>query len=416
MSTVHNHILSENALPGMLSKSYFGEFSVGDSLAPYQQLPTPMLTFDTDVVAHNVETMAQWAAEAGVLLAPHGKTTMTPALWKAQLAAGALGITVANFPQARVAVDVGVPMVVIANEFISPPGLRWLKQTLAERSTEFVCWVDSVEAVERMQRELDGAARQVMVCIEVGAQRGRAGAREEQTIAEIVAAVRESPSLALSGFSGFEGAVPEHSAENLAPVREFLDRIGQSFVRHHADMEVEAPLLTAGGSAYFDLVVEHFKPIADQHAGTRVVLRSGAYLLHDELHYGVNTPHESRSSGPELRPAATLWARVISIPEPGLALVDAGKRDLAYDITLPKPRRLHAGDGSVRELLAARLVNTNDQHGYLATESDRVSLGDLIEFDQAHPCTMTDKWREVPLVTPLSEGLLRLDGMVSTYF
>lgn len=416
MTSIRDEILVEDALPGALSKSYLGEFSIGESLDPYQQLPTPMLTFDTEVLAYNVEIMAQWAAEAGVLLAPHGKTTMTPALWRAQLAAGAFGITVANFAQARVAVDAGVPVVVIANEFLSPPGLRWLKQALTESTTEFICWVDSVEAVEQMRRELDGAARHVMVCIEVGAQRGRAGARDEETIADIVAAVRESPSLALSGFCGFEGAVPENSAENLAPVREFLDRIGESFVRHYADMEVEAPLLTAGGSAYFDLVVEHFTPIAEQYAGTRVVLRSGAYLLHDELHYGVNTPHESRSSGPALRPAATLWARVISLPEPGLALIDAGKRDLAYDITLPRPRRLRSGDGSVRELSTARLVNTNDQHGYLETGSDRVDLGDLIEFGQAHPCTMTDKWREVPLVTPLPGELLRLDGMVSTYF
>lgn len=416
MNTVRNEILSERALPGVLSKSYIGEFSVGESLDPYQQLPTPMLTFDTEVLEHNVKIMAQWAAEAGVLLAPHGKTTMTPALWGAQLAAGAFGITVANFPQARVAVDAGVPVVVIANEFLSPPGLRWLKQVLAERSTEFICWVDSVEAVERMQSELAGAARAVKVCIEVGAQRGRTGARDEATIADIVAAVRKSPSLALSGFAGFEGAVPEHSPDNLAPVREFLDRIGQSFLKHYADMEVEAPVLTAGGSAYFDLVVEHFTPVADECAGTQVVLRSGAYLLHDELHYGVNTPHESRSSGPALRPAATLWARVISMPEPGLALVDVGKRDLAYDITLPRPRRLRSADGSARELSAARLINTNDQHGYLETGSDRVGLGDLIEFGQAHPCTMTDKWREVPLITPRTDGMLRLDGMVSTYF
>lgn len=416
MSAVRSEVLAEETLPDGLSKSYLGGLCRGESLDPYQQLPTPMLTFETDAVVGNIEAMASWAAQRGVFLVPHGKTTMTPALWRAQLDAGALGITVANYAQARVAVDAGVPLVVIANEFLSPPGLRWLAQALAETSAEVMCWVDSVEAVELMQRHLQGAARQVMVCVEIGAQRGRAGVREESTIADIVGAVRRSPALALGGFSGFEGAVPGHSAENLAPVEEFLDRIGQAFIRHFADMEVETPFLTAGGSLYFDMVVDRLKPIADQCPGARVVLRSGAYLLHDELHYGVDTPSRQRGSGPELRPAATLWGRVISIPEPGLALVDVGKRDLAYDITLPVPRRIHTGDGISREISAARLINTNDQHGYLETGAESVALGDLIEFAQAHPCTITDKWREVPLITRAAEGRLQLDGMVSTYF
>lgn len=416
MSAIRQQVLADREWPGVLSKTYLGEFSPGDRLNPYRQLPTPMLTFDTDAVVGNIEAMAAWARDRGVYLAPHGKTTMTPALWNGQLTAGAIGITVANYPQARVAVDAGVPLIVIANEFLSPPGLQWLKDLLNSSTTEVLCWVDSTEAVELMQSWLGGVSRPVMVCVEVGAKRGRAGVRDEQRLADIVAAIGKSPALAFAGFSGFEGAVPEHSAENLAPVEEFLDRIGRAFTRHAEDFEVETPFLTAGGSLYFDLVVDRLKPIADQIPGARVVLRSGAYLLHDELHYGVDTPVSRRGSGPALSPAATLWGRVISVPEPGLALVDVGKRDLAYDITLPVPRLLHASDGSSREIPSARLINTNDQHGYLETGTESVALGDLIEFGQAHPCTITDKWRSVPIVTRSAEGELLLDGAVTTYF
>ena len=416
MSAVRSDILSEGTMPDVLSKSYLGEFSTGDCLDPYEHLPTPMLTLETNVVAENIEAMASWASKRGVVLAPHGKTTMTPTLWKAQMSAGAVGITVANYAQARVALQAGVPLVVIANEFLSPPGLRWLSAVLAESPTNVMCWVDSVEAVDLMQRKLQGSPRPVMVCVELGVERGRAGARDEQTVLDIVAAIRRSSALSLSGFSGFEGAVPDHSPDHLTPVEEFLDRLGQSFTRHFDDMEVDTPILTAGGSAYFDVVVDRLKPVVDQLAEARLMLRSGAYLLHDDLYYGINTPHRLRASGPVLHPAATLWGRVISIPEPGLALVDVGKRDVAYDITLPQPLRVHSADGTTRDLSSARLINTNDQHGYLETVTQAVTLGDLIEFGQAHPCTIADKWREVPLITRSADGKLQLDGVVSTHF
>src|SRR3954447_9556664 len=83
-----------------------------------EDLGTPLLTLDAIALDHNLRTMADWCADAGVDLAPHGKTTMAPALWHRQLAAGAQGITLANLAQVRVGRAFGLRRIHLANTLL----------------------------------------------------------------------------------------------------------------------------------------------------------------------------------------------------------------------------------------------------------------------------------------------------------
>jgi D-serine deaminase-like pyridoxal phosphate-dependent protein len=91
----------------------------------------------------------------------------------------------------------------------------------------------------------------------------------------------------------------------------------------------------------------------------RVVLRSGCYLTHDDGLYARASPL------PELRPALELWARVLSCPEPGLAIAGFGKRDAPYDIDLPviraasAPERTRTASASRRSTTSTRSSATN---------------------------------------------------------
>jgi D-serine dehydratase len=62
-------------------------------------LPLPLAVIRDSALAHNHAWMRDFTASTGVLLAPHGKTTMAPQIFAQQLAAGAWGITVANVQQ-----------------------------------------------------------------------------------------------------------------------------------------------------------------------------------------------------------------------------------------------------------------------------------------------------------------------------
>ena len=63
-----------------------------------QPAPYPQLRLDLDATEHNVRTMAAWCAGHGVSLAPHIKTSMSEPIVARQVAAGAVGVTVATIP------------------------------------------------------------------------------------------------------------------------------------------------------------------------------------------------------------------------------------------------------------------------------------------------------------------------------
>jgi D-serine deaminase-like pyridoxal phosphate-dependent protein len=157
----------------------------------------------------------------------------------------------------------------------------------------------------------------------------------------------------------------------------------------------EPLLLSAGGSRFFDLVVDTFAAPARAH-GWQVLLRSGCYLTHDHGFYAEDSPFVRDPSQGTLRPAVEVWAQVLSTPEPGLALLGAGKRDVPSDLGLPVALAVRDQDGALRPVDPVELAALNDQHGYLRGVS--VEPGELVKLGISHPCTAFDKWRTIPLV------------------
>ena len=325
---------------------------------------TPLLTIDRSATVNNVAVMGEWLAARGLHIAPHGKTTMAPQLWRQLLDGGAWGITLATAWQGQLARSFGMRRIILANELIAPVALHWLGVELADPGFEFVCWVDSLEVVELMRAGLKGAGRPVDVVVELGA--GRTGAATITDALALAAAIDAAPELRLVGVGGYEGSAgTTRSTADLDAVRRYLDRIVA--VHDAIDWQL-TPLVTAGGSAYFDLVADALVPLVER---ATVVLRSGAYQLHDEGFYRGITPLAG------LRSAMHGWARVLSHPAPGLVILDGGKRDFPYDLDLPST-------------IYGQLSKLNDQHGYLPVEEDVPSIGDIVRLGLSHPCTAFD--------------------------
>lgn len=353
---------------------------------------TPLLTIDRSATRHNVALMGSWLDERGLRIAPHGKTTMAPQLWRELLDAGAWGITLATPWQAQVARAAGIHRILLANEVVDPVGLRWIATELADPGFELTCWVDSVDGVHVMQRGLADAPRTLDVIVEVGAPDGRTGARTTDAALAVAAAVERAPELRLAGVGGYEGSYAnDRNPESVARVRSWLDRL----VDLHARIQWDArPIVTAGGSAFFDLVAEALGPLV---GSADVVLRSGAYQLHDDGFYRGITPL------PGLRSAIHGRSRVVSRPEPGLALLDGGKRDFPYDLGLPTSP-------------LGTIVKLNDQHAYLRTEGEAPVLGEVVRLGLSHPCTAFDKWRLIPVVDSVEPEDPEVVDLVRTWF
>src|SRR4051794_24913877 len=83
-----------------------------------EELDTPCVLVDLDVLDGNVARMAQFAAMHGVHLRPHAKSHKTLEVAARQRAAGATGLTVAKLDEAEAFLQAGFDDLFIANEVV----------------------------------------------------------------------------------------------------------------------------------------------------------------------------------------------------------------------------------------------------------------------------------------------------------
>ncbi|KZB84259.1 amino acid deaminase [Amycolatopsis regifaucium] len=381
----------------------------------------PFVVLDEEALEHNLRTMADWCAERGVALAPHGKTTMAPQLFERQLEHGSWGITCANAGHLRIYRAFGVSRILLANQLLDPSGLKWLAAELdADDDFEFVCWVDSVHGVELMTEALSGARRKVDVLVELGAEGGRTGVRDTETALAVAEAAHASPALRLRGSGGYEGALSHHTDEkSLQLISSYVDGLRElvfAFAAKGLLDDAGQIIVTGGGSAYFDRVADELtKDWGDLNV--LPILRSGAYVTHDDGFYRVISPlgeHPRIGGVASFRPALRAWAQVTSKPTDELALLTIGKRDASFDEGMPEPRLIRKGDGPPSALEGHSIQKMNDQHAFLTLPaSSPVEVGDWIALGLSHPCTVFDKWPLIPVVAPDGETVL---DFVRTHF
>ncbi|MFE2943463.1 alanine racemase [Streptomyces sp. NPDC059255] len=379
---------------------------------------TPVLALSAESVEHNLALLETYAERHGLAFAPHGKTSMAPQLFARQLDRGAWGITAAVPHQARVYRAFGIRRIFLANELVDAAALRWLAAELdRDPGFRFVCYVDSVRGVELMDEALRaaGTRRPVEVVVELGAGEGaRTGARTEAECAAVADAVAGAPTLRLTGVAGYEGEVP--GADD-GTVRDWLRRL----VALAADFDgagrfaaTEEIVISAGGSAWFDAVADVFADIPALSRPVCKLLRSGAYISHDDGHYRRITPFNRVTGEGALQPAFRLWAQVVSRPSAAQAFVNAGKRDAAYDLDLPEAQVVRDGrTGEIRPAAGITVTGLSDQHGWLTTAPEAaLEVGDWVGMGLSHPCTSFDKWQLIPLVE--ADGTVT--DFVRTYF
>ncbi len=374
---------------------------------------TPVLTLLEPALEHNVAELGAFAARHGLAFAPHGKTSMSPQLFTAQLAHGAWGITAAVPSQVRVFRAFGVRRIFLANEVVDPAALRWLSAELtADPDFSLITYVDSVRGVQIMDAHLTAP---LDVVVELGDPGGRTGVRDEETATAVADAVAASRNLRLVGVAGYEGAL---SAKTERGVRDWLDRLvalARAFDAAGRFADARQIVISAGGSAWFDAVADAFAGIGELSRPALKLLRSGAYVTHDDGHYREVTPFRERAADQgSLHPALRLWAQVVSRPEPGLALLNAGKRDAPYDMDLPVPRVVRdPATGALREADGLTVSALADQHAFVRVgEGVALEVGEWVGLGLSHPCTSFDKWQLIPVVT--ADGTVT--DLVRTFF
>ncbi|PNG93234.1 amino acid deaminase [Streptomyces malaysiensis] len=374
---------------------------------------TPVLALSAEALEHNLVAMERYSAAHGLAFAPHGKTSLAPQLFERQLAHGAWGITAAVPTQVRIYRAFGIQRIFLANEVVDAAALRWLAAELdADPDFRFIAYVDSVRGVELMDAALReaGARRPVDVVVELGGGEGaRTGIRTEAECATVADAVAATGTLRLVGVAGYEGEVPRPDGERVRAWLRRLTALAADFDAAGRFEGVDEVVVSAGGSAWFDAVADVFAELPTLSRPVLKLLRSGAYVSHDDGHYRHLTPFNRVPEEGELHPAFRLWAQVVSRPEPGQAFLNAGKRDAAYDLDMPEPQLIRsARDATTRPATGLAITALSDQHAWVTVaDGTDLEVGDWVGLGLSHPCTSFDKWQLIPVA--------EADGTVTDY-
>ncbi|MEE4221692.1 amino acid deaminase [Pseudomonas viridiflava] len=388
----------------------------GDSLVSDVSLPA--LVVHQQALDHNIRWMQTFVTNSGAELAPHGKTSMVPALFRRQIEEGAWGMTLATAVQTQAAYAHGVRRILMANQLVGLPNMALIAELLADSTFEFHCMVDHPDNVAALGAFFAERGLRLNVMIEYGVPGGRCGCRTEAQVLELADAVLAQPSLALTGIEGYEGVI--HGDHAISGIKAFA----ASLVRLAVELQdkgafaLDRPIVTASGSAWYDLIAEAFDEQAVRERFLSV-LRPGSYVVHDHGIYkdAQCCVLDRRAELSEaLRPALEVWAHVQSMPEPGFAVIAMGKRDVAYDAGMPNPlRRYKAGvlPASGDDVSGCKVTAVMDQHAFMTVAPDcELKVGDIIAFGTSHPCLTFDKWRSGCLV----DDDLRVIEPFSTYF
>ena len=384
----------------------------------HEDLSLPTAVLYQDKLEHNLAWMQQFIQAYGVNLAPHGKTTMAPALFARQLQTGAWGITLATAHQSRVAYEHGVRRVLMANQLVGKQNMEIVSRLLRDQKFEFYCLVDSAQQAAQLGEFFSARDQQLNVLIELGVDGGRTGIRNPQELDELLATLqRWRDAISVCGVELYEGVLQDETAI-LAFLNHAVELAAKLAKGNHFDRK--PAILSGAGSAWYDVVAEVFSA-ADIAYPVEIVLRPGCYLTHDVGVYRQaqkqiqtrNPIAKKMHSG--LLPALQLWAYVQSIPEKEKAILTLGKRDAAFDACLPTPSMQYRPGEIAPHACPSHweLFRMMDQHAFMKiSQGDDVRVGDMIGLDISHPCLTFDKWRYLPVL----DSSYQVIDIVETFF
>ncbi|MEX1179144.1 MAG: alanine racemase [Nitriliruptor sp.] len=336
-------------------------------------LDTPAVVVDLDRVDANIARMQQLLDGRGVALRPHAKTHKSPFFAERQLAAGAVGITVAVLGEAVVMADAGIEDVFVAYPVWAVGEKARRVRELSAR-TRLAVGVDSVDGATQLGRALHGAGARPDVLIELDSGERRTGTDAERVV-EVARAVVDA-GLELRGVFTHGGHAyrgPDRVAEAAADEGSTL----QAAVARLRAAGFELPVVSAGSTP--TAVASSVDPITEERPGT--------YVFGDRQQANLGGSDPSSL-------ALAVAATVVSTSVEGGCVLDSGAKALAKD----KPGWL-AGHGVVPQLPGAVIRFVYDHHAVLDLPPDLPPprVGDIVAVVPNHVCPVVNLTDELVL-------------------
>ncbi len=307
-----------------------------------EELDTPAVLIDLDVVERNIERMARYCREHGLQLRPHTKTHKNAGLAQQQIAAGAVGITVAKTGEAEVMASAGIDDILIAYPIVNAAKAE--RVAALARSNRIRVSLDSEVAAASLSAAGAKASREIGVLVEIDVGFGRCGVGSPAESLELARRILALPGLRFDGLMFYPGHIRKPLAEQ-TPMIEDVNRRLRSHYEAFAAAGVEIKTVS-GGSTPTAFRSHEFEGVTE--------IRPGMYAFLDRnmLSIGVGAASDC---------AVAVLVTVVSNAVSGRAMVDGGSKTFSSDSAL-QPL---TGFGSVVELPDAELTGFSEEHGHL---------------------------------------------------
>lgn len=312
-----------------------------------EELDTPFLCLDLDVMEANIRAMAAACKQHNVAWRPHAKGHKNAAIAQAQVAAGALGATCAKLGEAEVLAAGGVRDLLIANMIVGPHKVRRLVEL--RKIADPVVAVDHIDQVEPISQAMQAAGLRCRVIIEMDVGLSRVGTQPGEPTLQLAREIMKRPGVELCGIMGYEGhlmAVPDQE-EKRKKVHAALDILVETKKQFEA-AGLPCPIVSCAGSGSYQISITH--------PGITEVQAGGAIFM-DAFYRDL-----CRVEGLEY--ALTIPTTIVSRSAPDRAIIDAGRKTL--NIEVAKPQVQGRNDVRVKSLSA--------EHGVLELDPSAQSL------------------------------------------
>lgn len=320
-----------------------------------EDLDTPVLLVDLDVMERNIADMAGYVKRHGVAWRPHSKCHKTPAIVHLQMAAGAIGVTCAKLSEAEVMAASGIRDILIANMVVTPAKAQ--RFAALRRSADPIASIDSPEGAEVLGAAAVEAGVTLRAVPELDLGMDRVGVDPGLPALNLARKIADTKGLALAGVMGYEGqtmmiADPAEKATSIRNAVRLLTDTADLVRREGLPVDI----VSAAGTGTFH--------VAATCPGVTEVQAGGGTFM-DRL-------YTEKSHITDLGHALTILSTVVSRRRPGRAVVDAGFKTLGP----------HHGLPSVLGVEGAEFTYLSSEHGVLNVtgDADRLKVGDRVEL------------------------------------
>jgi D-serine deaminase-like pyridoxal phosphate-dependent protein len=327
---------------------------------------TPCAVIDMDKVERNIARVQAQCDSAGVANRPHIKTHKSPVLARAQIAAGAHGITCQKIGEAEIMADAGIGNILISYNLIGEEKMARLGAVQAKADVTVAA--DNATVISGLPQAAVQSGRTLSVVVECDTGRKRAGVETPAEAIQLAQQIAASKGLRFAGFmlypteSGWEDA------------QRFYDE-ALAGVRAHG---LDATMVSTGGSP-------NLKNLGKLKGATEH--RPGTYIYNDRMQVAAGVAGWDDC-------ALNIYSTVVSRAAPERGILDAGSKTLTTDTGGLD------GHGLILEHPEAKIARFAEEHGFLdlSRSNTRPNVGDVVRIVPNHVCVVVNMMDEVVMV------------------